>query len=362
MPSAKFRLKPQRNPGALDDLVRGRAALSQGRYALAGRLLSRAIDTGLGTLTQTQMSRAYFLRGGVLQRVGRFQAAIADYDLAVILDPDFAPAFVDRGIVHYWLGQYTLALADYGRALSRRPDYDIAYINRGNALQKISAYDHAIEDYDRALALNPNAVTAYTGRAAAQYRNEAFSDSIIDYGRALILETNRADALWGRGMARYNLGLYNGAEKDFGILLDQDQTSVYAALWRYLSGRRATVNNRAIAELGARSYGFTPSWPTPIAAFFLGRLTEAELLANAFSADPIIRRTRLTEALFSLGLAALHDGNATRAKHYLEDRRDFGQYTICRCNSHRCRPCPTRRRQWSSRRISRHALAAHLRK
>ena len=59
------------------------------------------------------MLKAYYNRGMVCNKLGRYQEAIADYTTAIKINPDDADAYVNRGAAYDDLGRYQEAIADY---------------------------------------------------------------------------------------------------------------------------------------------------------------------------------------------------------------------------------------------------------
>ncbi|MCZ6763897.1 MAG: tetratricopeptide repeat protein [Alphaproteobacteria bacterium] len=305
------------------DLAAARSAISEGAYRTALDHLTKAIEAG--DLPRSDLARTYFFRAGTLQQLGRLHEAISDYDKAIDLQGNLAPAYMDRGIAYYWLGDYFRAITDYNRTLRLRPNFDLAYINRGNALQELDAYDLAIRDYNRAIALNPNAISAFAGRATALYRQRDFVGAITDYTRAIAIDRSYQAALWGRGYATFNLGQMRAAAIDFATLLTADARNIYATLWRYLAtAQRGDIAGAARQLALDRPENTGRDWPAPIVAYMLGEIDARAAIAGAFSADPAIRRQRLAEAYFSLGLQAGFDGDAVVGIDYLGRAADLG--------------------------------------
>ncbi len=71
---------------------------------------------------------AYYNRGCVYHRQGKYQAAIEDFSQAIQLKPDLTQAYVHRGILHHEIGAKDTAFNDLNLALQQ-------YQNQGNRTQ-----------------------------------------------------------------------------------------------------------------------------------------------------------------------------------------------------------------------------------
>ncbi|MFA5143331.1 MAG: tetratricopeptide repeat protein [Candidatus Omnitrophota bacterium] len=80
---------------------------------------------------------AYYGRGILYDKIGKYDQAIADYDMAILIKPDYTDAYNNRGIVYDKKGEYDKAMADYKKAIRINPDYAPARNNLKNTYEKI---------------------------------------------------------------------------------------------------------------------------------------------------------------------------------------------------------------------------------
>src|SRR6185437_15342587 len=102
-------------------------------------------------------AEAWNNRGGALQSLKRFDAALTSYERALILKPDYAEAHYHRGTVLQELKRADEALAGYDHALALKPDFVPALVARANLAWRVwRRYEAAITDLERVLALDPD--------------------------------------------------------------------------------------------------------------------------------------------------------------------------------------------------------------
>ena len=99
-------------------------------------------------------------RGDYYRERGKIHhaSALRDYGDAIRLDPDCAEAYFGRGLVYVREGRYSDAIRDYERAVRlnftlSHADYAEAYHDRGQAYFNRGEYDRAIQDFDKVICL-----------------------------------------------------------------------------------------------------------------------------------------------------------------------------------------------------------------
>ncbi len=79
----------------------------------------------------SNIAKAYYLRGDANMYENNYKEAIPDFDKAVALDPTYTQAFYLRGYANLGLGIYEQALADFNETIDLDPNHIRALIDRG---------------------------------------------------------------------------------------------------------------------------------------------------------------------------------------------------------------------------------------
>jgi superkiller protein 3 len=111
--------------------------------------------------------KAWYIRGLVLGKLGRWEEAIASFDKALEIKPDDHEAWKIRAIALGKLGRWEEAIASFDKALEIKPDYYVAWYIRGYALGKLGRWEKAIASYDKALEIKPDYHEAWYNRGIA---------------------------------------------------------------------------------------------------------------------------------------------------------------------------------------------------
>lgn len=146
-----------------------RVPLAYNSYAVA--LSKMKDDTGaLAALDKAiklkpDYARAYYNRGHIYIRFGKYEEALKDLDSAILYNPIHFGALLDRGTTYGRLGKYNEALKDLNTAAALEPNNSEVFNNRGIVHRKLGQLQSALEDLNHALALNPRSASAYINRA-----------------------------------------------------------------------------------------------------------------------------------------------------------------------------------------------------
>jgi MtfA peptidase len=123
--------------------------LSEGRYGLAARAATRAIELDPAD------SEAYYQRAMARVKQGRYAEAVADCDEALRHDPDETLAFRTRAAAYLGLGQYDRAKEDLDGVLGWFDDDAEARYLRGRAWAGLGNPRQAVADFSRSAAMQP---------------------------------------------------------------------------------------------------------------------------------------------------------------------------------------------------------------
>lgn len=110
-------------------------------------------------------ARAYYNRGHIYIRLGKYEAALNDLGSAIMHNPTHYKSFLDRATTYSRLGRYTEALKDLNTAAGLEPNNFEVYNNRGIVHKKLGQLQNALEDLNHALEFNPRSSSTYINRA-----------------------------------------------------------------------------------------------------------------------------------------------------------------------------------------------------
>jgi len=212
-----------------------------------------------------------------------------------------------------------------------------AYVDRAWASMNEGLYGQAINDLDIALSMEPAFSDAWFAHGWANEKNGNVKAAILDYNRAIDAKPDHAFALFSRGF----LKLYDGKPGDAAVdfvrtqgVATEDDLRLYSRLWLYLSRERAGQNGRARLkeDISSESLNF---WPGPLIQYFVGDMTEDDVLKSIEGAHDNDIKERQATGYFFLGISQQLTGNAHNARSYFEKTLatgavEFRQYDAAR--------------------------------
>jgi lipoprotein NlpI len=247
--------------------------------------------------------KAYEGRGVVKQQKGDLDGAMADFNAAINLNPKLADAYEGRGLVKQQKGDLDGAASDYNRALELDPKLADAYAGRGDIKFIRDDRDGAIADYSRALKFNPKLASIYCNRGVVKQRKGDVDGAIADYSQTLKLNPKFVHAYSSRGNANFLAHNWTDALRDYRLFCDSSkENQEYQRLFIWLIRSRLSERQAANKELAAYFKAAPGSWASKVAAYFLGSLSDVDLLAAAASRDPKTDRGQHCEAWFYVGM------------------------------------------------------------
>jgi Uma2 family endonuclease/Flp pilus assembly protein TadD len=167
---------------------------------------------------------AFYNRGNLLFKLGRYEEAIDSYDKALAIQLDFYEAWYNRSIALRKLERNEEALANYDKVLEIEPDDYWTWFNRGSTLLKLGRYQEAIASYDKALEINSDFPIAWYIRGRVLFYNlELYTEAINSFDKALKIELNNPAAWADRGLALYYLRQYEEAIASFNKAVEFTQ-------------------------------------------------------------------------------------------------------------------------------------------
>jgi|GEM_PF-5356519 len=262
--------------------------------------------------------------GNELDRLERYSEAAQDYSRILALDPSREASWLNRALDYIDLGANKAAISDASAALQLDPDDIDALSARGEAYFRDRQYDKARLDCERLLTMRPGDLSCTDFEVRALLLQGQFQDAAGKAGEASDVR-GQSHFILMRAIAEYALGSYDLASKDFTAAADADPDDPYRALFKYLADRRLGHDDKGrLADLAERN----DIWPTPLAQYVTGHLSNDALFAAADVPDPDIKKQRLAEANFYLGELAALDGHADIAAQYYREAMSIGEIRI----------------------------------
>lgn len=218
----------------------------------------------------------------------RTEIAIARIN-EIVLSPDVtdeqrARLFYDRGVMYDSVGLPSLARLDFMRALRVKPDMADAYNFLGIHHTLNGDFESAYEAFDSALELEPDYQYVYLNRAIALQNDDKLELALGDF-------------------------------RQFQQIKPDDP---YRALWLYLAEveQSKVQADKTLAEILPKLD--QKQWARQIAAFYLGQISEQQLLAIASEhvSEPKQLAEQLCEVYFYLAKWHALQQNPTQAVEY----------------------------------------------
>lgn len=142
------------------------------------------VDRALSVEDLAEDEDLIFLKGNILNEMGRRDEAIAQLDRYVDMKPDFYYGYYRRGWFKDEAGQLDEAIEDYTMAIILEPQYAYAYCGRGRCLMEQKKIDEARQDFLKVIELDT--VPKYDSSAHYAFlflgridEGNAFLDSLI---------------------------------------------------------------------------------------------------------------------------------------------------------------------------------------
>ena len=201
-----------------------------------------------------------------------------------VTDEQRARLFYDRGVMYDSVGLTSLARFDFMRALRLKPDMADAYNFLGIHHTLSGDFESAYEAFDSALELEPEYQYVYLNRAIALQNDDKLELALRDF-------------------------------RQFQQIKPDDP---YRALWLYLAEIEVSKQQADQHLAAILSKLDEKQWARHIAAFYLGQITEQQLLAIASDnvTEPKQLAEQLCEVYFYLAKWHTLQNNPTQAVEY----------------------------------------------
>ena len=223
--------------------MRGRHALSEGRYA-------QAIEN-FNVLAQLDTADywTFFFRGIAKYNLGDIRGAKKDFDRSIRINPVFTSGYHYRGIAESRFGNYDAALSDLQRAIDLRPGYEGLYFSRGVTYFLSQQFEKAVEDFDRYIRKEPKDPSAYLNRGASYLFLGDTLKAVSDYNKAIRLDRFDPEGYVRRGRLHASRKEYDKAIADMDRAIELDTTNTFAYFNRAIMYYEQERYREAMADL-----------------------------------------------------------------------------------------------------------------
>jgi len=152
----------------------------------------------------------YYIRGRLLEALGRAEASMAAYQAALRVKPDFHRCSNRIAYILAGLERYAEAEPYFRAVLHADPGNAVAHFNLGYTYDKRGMFEKAIEAFRAATRLNPKIDRAWYGMGLAHAALGKHDDAARALREAATLQPMNSHAWYQLGMAYHKL---HNAEK-----------------------------------------------------------------------------------------------------------------------------------------------------
>lgn len=174
---------------------------------------------------------------------------------------------------------------------------------RGTLYDSVGLRGLAQYDFDSALKFKPDMAEAHNFMGIHYTQNGDFLQAYDAFDSTLEIQPDHDFALLNRGIALYYGGRPELAIEDLTRFYQKDTRDPYRALWQYIIARELNEQQANAVLQSARTQLSNENWATQIVDFYLGEITENQLLSGLVSGVTSQEQLtdRLCEAYFYLG-------------------------------------------------------------
>jgi tetratricopeptide (TPR) repeat protein len=250
---------------------------------------------------------------------GNLDAAIEAFDTAINLDPKFAPAYYNRGYAKSLQHKFDEALENFSQAIALDPHYRDAYYQRGSLKGERGDFDGAIVDFQQVVSIDPKFAGAYYSLGHADYFLGKEDDALAQIEQSLTLDPKFSYCYYIRGLIHHAQGHRDDAKADFQKSLGLNYP--FAAFWLFIcesQDNHPGFARKDLTDALAKPQIFKPGdFPSGIADFLLGRLSENDLVAQAKGAQESEQADEICRAYFYAGMSRYLNGDTVGARDCL---------------------------------------------
>lgn len=186
----------------------------------AGNLDSALVVVERALSKDKELGAAYKLKGDILQKQKKIDAALVEYDHAEELGVNDPRLFVSRAAARITSGNLKGAIRDLDRALDYAPDDPDIYYNRACAVYLSGDNKGALKDLGKALKLKPDYAEALYLSGVIKGEEYREKEGLSDIEEALRLKPDISGGLMSLGVLLFEIKDYEGAIEKFTQVID----------------------------------------------------------------------------------------------------------------------------------------------
>ena len=180
---------------------------------------------------------AWYWRGDLAGKEGKWGAAIQYLSKAVSLDPNFVNAWILMGEVLLSHGKVDGADESFSKAIELEPNNARAWSGKAQCMRQLNRWGAAIQSLDRYTQLVPDDVEAWRTKADILFEKEKYARAIEVYDKYMGMAGDDSHSLGRKGISLNALGRTDEAVKSLEESVRLDPSNKEAAHWlKTLSG------------------------------------------------------------------------------------------------------------------------------
>jgi membrane associated rhomboid family serine protease/tetratricopeptide (TPR) repeat protein len=259
----------------------------------------------------TAQSMQHFDLGLEAFEAGDPDRAMKEVEASLGFDPDDPRSLSLRGDLRWSKGDRDGAEGDFTRASGLAPRYAYPRTRLAWIRQDAGDLDGAISYFNDAIRLDGEDHESYGGRAWVRLQQGKLAEALADADRALAIDPRSAIAVSVRSYVLYDLRRWPEALAAFRERIQESSTEDRLPdLYVWAIRARTGEKDAAAEELASRVETFASDVGRKrIAEFVLGRIAEADFLAEADATTPNGQNLGRCEAWYFVGMKHQVDGD-----------------------------------------------------
>ncbi|MDH5187898.1 MAG: hypothetical protein OEW37_02945 [Rhodospirillaceae bacterium] len=197
------------------------------------------------------------------------------------------------------------------------------YLDRGWNSMNLGLFNQAIADFSVAVEMEPGFADGWFALGWAQEKNNQDGNAIASYSNSIKAKANHAGALFSRGYLELFSGKPLNATRDFKATLNlaENDFRLYIHVWTFVaknkSGSKTIIDSIKDLKIDSQDDELS-SWPGQIIRYYMGELTEAQILQAIEDGSSSGLQERRCAGYFFIGEYALLKGDTKKARNYFE--------------------------------------------
>jgi tetratricopeptide (TPR) repeat protein len=277
------------------------------------------IESGL--VKRERLAVVYLNRADAYDDLERYDLAIPELTRAIHFDPRNELAYEMRSTHYQELHEYKKSLKDVNAAIQLAPGTSSLLVVRAWDYIRLGKPDQAMADLNERLRLVHDDIRAVHRLGECYMMKHQYREAIKEFSRAIAANPNADNSMRLRGLAYLFLSENEAAAVDFKRSTEAKthaaEFRVYTALLLFIT--RSQMGQADTADLtGPAARLREAEWPRPIIDYYVGKITDAELLSAARDSEPDERKGHVRTAGFFIGEHAILEGDPRKAEAYLK--------------------------------------------